>query len=226
MRKFEALPERMQCDEVKEYYDLLTKHRGSLVLKRIFDFIVAFILLVLLSPIFLILSACVGFTSRGGVFYRQVRVTTYGKKFSIFKFRTMVSGADKMGSLVTTNGDARVTKVGRFLRKVRLDELPQLLNILAGQMSIVGTRPEVSRYVDQYSNEMMATLLLPAGVTSKASIMYKDEERLLSLGEDVDDIYVHQVLPQKMKYNLEYVKSFTFWGDIKLMFQTVGAVLK
>jgi lipopolysaccharide/colanic/teichoic acid biosynthesis glycosyltransferase len=226
MRKFEALPERMQCDEVKEYYYLLSKHKGSLVLKRVFDFIIALILLVVLSPIFLILCALVGFTSKGGVFYRQVRITTYGKEFSIIKFRTMVSGADKMGSLVTTNGDSRVTKVGRFLRKVRLDELPQLLNILAGQMSIVGTRPEVPRYVDQYSREMLATLLLPAGVTSKASIMYKDEERLLSQGEDVDHIYVHQVLPQKMKYNLDYVKSFTFWGDIKLMFQTVIAVLK
>lgn len=225
MKKFENLPKEMQTEVVREYYDVLVNHKMSLAIKRVFDFVIALMLLIVLSPLLLILSALVGLTSRGGVFFRQVRVTTYGRTFRIFKFRTMVNGADHMGSQVTTNHDARVTKVGRFLRKVRLDELPQLLNILAGQMSIVGTRPEVPKYVDEYTDEMRATLLLPAGVTSLASIMYKDEERLLSQGEDVDDIYVHQVLPEKMKYNLDYVKTFTFGGDIKLMFQTVIAVI-
>jgi lipopolysaccharide/colanic/teichoic acid biosynthesis glycosyltransferase len=173
----------------------------------------------------IIIGVLVGVTSPGGVFFCQERVTTYGRKFGIIKFRTMVADAEKKGSQVTTAGDSRVTVVGKFLRRVRLDELPQLLNIIKGDMSIVGTRPEVPRYIEQYTDEMNATLLLPAGVTSKASILYKDEERLLASGEDTDAIYVEQVLPEKMKYNLEYMRSFSVWTDIKLMIQTVFAVL-
>lgn len=226
MRKWDQLPENMRNESIRPYYEHLQQHKMGLLAKRIFDFLMALILLLILWPILLILGILVGSTSKGGVFFRQERVTTYGRTFRIFKFRTMVADAEKRGSQVTTSGDARVTPIGRFLRKVRLDELPQLLNILTGDMSFVGTRPEVPRYVEAYSDEMRATLLLPAGVTSKASIEYKDEERLLAAGTDVDATYIHEVLPGKMKYNLDYLKTFSFGKDIWLMVQTVLAVIR
>ena len=224
MRKFEKLPSQFQCDEVKAYYDILNKKKGSRILKRILDIFFSVILLVFLIIPIIIIAVAVKFTSKGPVFYRQVRVTTYGKEFKIFKFRTMVVNADKIGSLVTTDSDSRVTKVGRVLRKYRLDELPQVFNVLSGSMSVVGTRPEVPRYVERYSPEYYATLLMPAGITSLASIMYKDEEKLLNGEDDVDDIYINKILPEKMKYNLQYIKSFSFGYDIKLMFKTVKEV--
>lgn len=225
MKPFEKLPLQFQCDEVKEYYDILCKKRGSLFLKRAIDLIFAVILLIFLIIPIIIISIAVKTTSKGPVFYRQVRVTTYGKRFRILKFRTMVENADKIGSLVTTDSDIRVTKVGRFLRKYRLDELPQVFNVLSGSMSVVGTRPEVERYVEKYEPEYYATLLMPAGITSLASIMYKDEEKLLSNEEDVDKVYIEKILPEKMKYNLKYTKNFGFRSDIKLMFKTVKEVL-
>lgn len=226
MKKWEELPEKLQIEEVREYYDALQLHRGGLLAKRIFDIIVSGVLLVLTSPILLVLSILIKLDSPGSVMFRQVRVTTYGKEFRIFKFRTMVNHADKMGSQVTTKGDARVTRMGKLLRGCRLDELPQLLNILKGEMTFVGTRPEVPKYVQHYTNEMKATLLLPAGVTSRASIEYKDEERLLENAENADEVYVQQVLPEKMKYNLEAIKNFSFFEDIKTMFATVAAVIR
>ena len=224
MRKFEKLPPQFQNDEVKAYYDILKKKTSSLFLKRTVDIIFSIVLLIILLIPITIISIAVKLTSEGPVFYRQVRVTKYGKHFKIFKFRTMVVNADKIGSLVTTDSDSRVTKVGRVLRKYRLDELPQVFNVLSGSMSVVGTRPEVPRYVDQYTPEYYATLLMPAGITSLASIMYKDEEKILNGEEDVDNIYINKVLPEKMKYNLEYTKSFSFLSDIKLMFKTVKEV--
>ncbi len=224
MRKWEELPEEFQRDEVRPYYEHLREHRVSLVLKRIMDLLAACLLLLLLFPFMLVIGIIVGVTSPGGVFFCQERVTAYGRHFRIIKFRTMAAGAESRGSQVTTEGDSRVTGVGRFLRKVRLDELPQLLNIIKWDMSIVGTRPEVPRYVAAYTPEMLATLLLPAGVTSKASIEYKDEERLLSEGSDVDRIYVEQVLPAKMKYNLAYMMEYSLGKDLLLMLQTVVAV--
>lgn len=225
LRKWEELPEYMQINEVRAYYDILSYKKASLLIKRIFDFIVALILLIIISPILFVLALLIVLDSPGGVFYRQIRITQYGKEFRIHKFRTMVSNADKMGSLVTVGEDVRVTKIGRFLRKYRLDELPQLIDILQGNMSFVGTRPEVPKYVNEYSAEMKATLLLPAGVTSEASIFYKDEAKLLDGAEDVDRVYVEQVLPGKMKYNLESIKNFGFWGEIRTMVRTVVAVI-
>lgn len=224
VRKWEKLPASMRTEAVRPYYERLREHRMSLGIKRFLDILLSGILFVVLFPFMLIIAIIVGTTSRGGIFFCQERVTTYGRKFKIIKFRTMVADAEKRGSQVTTESDVRVTKAGRFLRKVRLDELPQLINILKGDMSIVGTRPEVPRYVEQYTPEMMATLLLPAGVTSKASIEYKDEERLLSAGENVDEIYVGQVLPGKMKYNLEYLWEYSLGKDLLLMVRTVLAV--
>lgn len=246
MKKWEELPEFMQCDEVKEYYDILQKKKVSLVIKRIFDIVVALILLIILIIPMIIISIMIKVDSKGTIFYRQERVTTYGKKFKIHKFRTMVSNADKIGTAVTTNNDSRITKIGNKLRNCRLDELPQLIDVLEGNMSFVGTRPEATKYVERYTSEMKATLLMPAGITSEASIRFKDEAELLSNytqnslekevvmvsapknimenKKSVDDTYVEEVLPQKMKYNLESIKNFSFINDIKTMFRTVYAV--
>ncbi|MEJ8734551.1 sugar transferase [Mediterraneibacter sp. ICN-202921] len=226
MRKWNDLPKDMQVEEVKIYYDMLQRRKGSLLLKRIFDIIAASILLLLLSPVLLVLSVWIKTDSKGPVFFRQVRVTQYGKTFRIFKFRTMVDHADQIGTQVTTKGDARVTKVGKVLRGCRLDELPQLLNILTGDMTFVGTRPEVEKYVAHYTDEMKATLLMPAGVTSLASIEYKDEERLLESADNADRVYIEKILPEKMKYNLQSIRNFSFGQDIKTMIATVVAVMR
>lgn len=225
MRKWDDLPENMRTDEVRKYYEILNKRKASLVLKRVFDFTVALILCVILLIPMLIISVLIVLDSKGGVFYRQKRVTAYGKEFRIHKFRTMVANADKIGTLVTVGNDSRVTKIGGFLRKYRLDELPQIIDVLVGDMSFVGTRPEVQKYVDAYTPEMMATLLLPAGITSEASIRYKDEAELLDAADDVDRVYIEQVLPGKMKYNLWAIEKFSFLSEIATMFRTVFAVL-
>jgi Sugar transferases involved in lipopolysaccharide synthesis len=222
--KWEKLPEEMQTEEVRKYYDILKKNQGSLIFKRVFDIVMSFLMLVIISPLFLILAIAIKIDSKGPVFYRQVRVTQYGKKYRIHKFRSMVQNADK-GSQVTVKGDNRVTKVGSFIRKCRLDEICQLTDILCGTMTFVSTRPEVPKYVDQYTSDMLATMLLPAGVTSEASIYYKDEAELLNAAEDTDKTYMEVVLPGKMYYNLQAIEHFSFWHDIKVMFMTVFAVL-
>lgn len=224
LKKWDDLPENMKNESVRYYYNILYKKRISLLAKRIFDIVVAIITFIILSPIFIILSLAIKIDSKGPIMFRQVRVTQYGKNFKIFKFRTMVNNADKIGTQVTTKNDTRVTRVGKFLRKLRLDEIPQLFNIILGDMSFVGTRPEVVKYVEKYTDEMMATLLLPAGVTSEASIQYKDEELLLSIADNVDEMYIHEVLPEKMKYNLRSLEEFNFFADIKTMFKTLIAV--
>lgn len=225
MKKWEELPKFMQCDEVKEYYDILSKKKLSLRLKRAFDIVVATCILIITAIPMIIIAIRIATESKGGVFYRQERVTTYGKKFKIHKFRTMVANADQIGSAVTVSGDNRITSTGAFLRKYRLDELPQVFDVLSGNMSFVGTRPEVTKYVKKYTKEMRATLLLPAGITSEASIRYKDEAELLDAADDVDRVYVEEVLPGKMKYNLQSIKKFSFLGEIVTMFRTVFAVL-
>ena len=223
--RWESLPKNMQNDEVRPYYDSLRDKKLSLFMKAIFDRTVAFIMLIVLLPVFILLALLIKVDSPGEVFFRQERVTKYGRKFRIHKFRTMVANAEKLGTQVTTKSDMRVTKIGHKLRGCRLDELPQLIDILQGNMSFVGTRPEVTKYVEQYTPEMLATLLLPAGVTSEASIEYKDEERLLSDAENADKTYVEVVLPQKMEWNLNSLKEFSFLGDIKTIIKTVGAVV-
>lgn len=225
VKRWDALPEELQTDAVKPYYAVLQKKKVALFCKRLFDIIVSFIMLVILSPFFLILAIAIKLDSKGPVFYRQVRVTRYGKEFRIHKFRSMVVDADK-GSLVTVDGDSRVTKVGKFIRKCRLDEISQLIDILEGNMSFVGTRPEVPKYVSAYSDEMKATLLLRAGVTSTASICYKDEAELLTDADNADDVYIKKILPEKMKYNLKDIQYYSFWRDIGTMFKTIVAVIK
>ncbi|MDE7256746.1 MAG: sugar transferase [Clostridia bacterium] len=226
VKKWEKLPENMRTEAVRPYYERLRKKNFSLFFKRVFDIFVSTVMLLLLSPLFLILAVAIKIDSRGPVFFRQERVTQYGKTFRIFKFRTMVNNADKMGSQVTVSNDMRITKVGKFIRKCRLDEVSQLIDVWRGTMSFVGTRPEVKKYVDRYTDEMLATLLLPAGVTSEASIKFKDEDELLKDAENVDDVYVETVLPKKMEYNLQSLKKCGFWRDIGTMFKTVFAVLK
>lgn len=225
LRSWDKLPEYMRNDKVKSYYELLKKRTGSLIMKRIFDIVMSLLLLMILSPVFLVVSIWIKLDSKGPVFFRQVRVTTYGKQFRIFKFRTMCENAEKKGSLVTVGNDSRITKVGEKIRHCRLDEIPQLLNVLAGDMTFVGTRPEVVKYVNAYSDEMYATLLLPAGITSVASIQYKDEDEILSKAKDPDDAYIHEVLPDKMKYNLASIENFSFLNEIKTMANTLKAVI-
>lgn len=226
LKKWEDLPDYMRTKEVRPYYDNLKKKQVSLFSKRCFDLIVGIIVFIILSPIMVIFSIAIAIDSKGGVFFRQERVTQYGRKFRIFKFRTMVANAESIGSQVTVQNDTRITRVGKLLRKTRLDEFPQLINVILGDMSFVGTRPEVGKYVDYYTPEMYATLLLPAGITSIASIQYKDEDELLANADNVDDIYVNSVLPNKMKYNLFSIKNFSFFGELITMIKTVYAVLK
>jgi len=223
--EWERLPPEMQTEEVRKYYDYLRTKTFSLGCKRLFDIIVSLIMIVILLPVFAIIALLIKLDSEGPVIFRQVRVTTYGREFKMLKFRSMVVGADKGSSQLTTSGDSRITRMGAKLRNNRLDELPQLFNIFVGDMSFVGARPEVPRYVEQYSPEMMATLLLPAGVTSEASIMFKDEYKLLEGKADVGKAYVEEVLPEKMKYNLHSLKNFSLFGELRTIFRTVLAVL-
>ena len=209
---------------MRPYYDALSKHKAGLFFKRVFDVCAALDLIVLLGIPMLIIAIMIKCDSKGPVFFRQERVTAYGAKFRIHKFRTMVNNADKIGSAVTVENDNRITKVGSKLRNHRLDEFPQLFDVLAGTMSFVGTRPEVVKYVDKYTDEMNATLLLPAGITSLASIEYKDEAELLENAENADEVYVNDVLPAKMAINLKSVKEFGFFKDIGVLFKTMAAV--
>lgn len=230
LKKWEELPENMRTDAVRPYYDILAGKKKALAGKRFMDILFSFILTVLLSPVMLGIAYAIRAEDKGPVFYRQERITAYGKKFRIFKFRTMVVDADKKGALITGKNDDRITRVGRKLRGCRLDELPQLFNILSGEMSFVGTRPEVEKYVSCYTESMMATLLLPAGVTSEASIAFKEENELLARytanGETADEAYVKNILPRKMRYNLRYLKKAGIPGDLKIMIKTVLEVLK
>ena len=222
--EWEKLPKQMQTEQVRKYYDILKKKRGSLFLKRAFDLVVSVFALIVLSPVYLILAIAIKLDSPGPVFYRQERVTQYGKRFRIHKFRTMVQGADK-GSQLTVNGDSRVTRVGKVIRACRLDEIAQLIDVIMGTVTLVGVRPETPKYVDAYTDEMMATLLLPAGVTNLACIYYKDEAKLLDGVDDVDKVYIEEILPKKMYHNLKGIEQFSFWGDIKILLMTALAVL-
>lgn len=222
--KWDELPDDIRTEVVRPYYDALSRRKASLFFKRLFDIFAALDLIILLGIPMLIIAIMIKCDSKGPVFFRQERVTSYGARFRIHKFRTMVNNADKIGSSVTVDNDARITKVGSKLRDHRLDEFPQLFDVLSGNMSFVGTRPEVVKYVDRYSDEMKATLLMPAGITSIASIEYKDEAELLENASDADEVYVNEILPSKMAYNLKSIKEFVFFKDFGVLFKTVAAV--
>ena len=224
-RQWDDLPEFMQTPEVRPFWEVLNKRRGQIVLKRAFDVVIASILVIVLFLPMLIIAILIKLDSDGPVFYRQQRVTSYGKVFRIHKFRTMVNDADIKGTAVTVNKDPRITSIGAKLRRFRLDELPQLIDVIDGDMSFVGTRPEALKYVKQYKPVYYATLLMPAGITSEASIRYKDEDKLLETADDADAVYVNKVLPGKMQWNLKSIVHFSFIGEIITMFRTVFAVL-
>lgn len=225
LRKWEQLPDFMRVEEVRPYWEILNKKRGQLLLKRVFDFTAASVLSVLLALPMVLIALLIKRDSAGSVFYRQERVTTYGRHFRIHKFRTMVSDAEKIGATVTVGEDPRITKMGARLRHYRLDELPQVFDVIEGNMSFVGTRPEVVKYVDRYKPEYYATLLMPAGITSEASIRFMDEDKMLNTADDVDKVYTEKVLPAKMKWNLESIEYFQFWKEILTIFRTVAVVL-
>jgi lipopolysaccharide/colanic/teichoic acid biosynthesis glycosyltransferase len=226
LRKWDDLPERIRIPEVRPYYDILDGKRTGIILKRVFDFVISLVMIILLAVPMLFIALLIKLDSPGPVFFRQERVTACGKVFRIHKFRTMVTDADKTGTAVTVSNDTRITDVGRRLRRVRMDEIPQLFDVLAGNMSFVGTRPEAVKYVEQYRPEYYATLLLPAGITSEASIRFKDEEKMLDSAGDVDTVYVEEILPQKMKWNLESVRNFSLLAELRTMVKTVMAVLR
>lgn len=224
LKAFTMLPKEMQTDEILKYYDILAKKKLALLIKQIFDRVLAFILLIILSPVLIVLAIIIKCTSKGPVMFRQKRVGRYLKPFNIWKFRTMRIDSEKLGQITVGSRDPRITNIGWFLRKYRLDELPQLLNILAGQMSFVGARPEVPKYVEQYSGAMAATLLIRPGVTGYASIRFKNENELLGEEDDPERAYVEKILPIKMGLDLEYVEELGIITDIKTMLETVKAV--
>lgn len=224
LRKWEDLPAYMRCDEVREYYDILNKKRLSILLKRIFDYVLGFLLLLILAMPMLIIAILIKLDSPGPIFYRQERVTRYGKHFKIHKFRTMVDNAEKFGATVTVDNDTRITRIGKKIRDYRLDEFPQVFDILSGNMSFVGTRPEAIKFVNKYEPEYFATLLLPAGITSEASIKYKDEAKLLQDSKNIDETYLYKVLPQKMKYNINTIRKFSIINDILIIIRTIFIV--
>lgn len=219
------LPDEMKNDTVKKYYKSLAKKESSLIIKRMFDVWMSVFLLVFLMPVILVMAVLIKLDSKGPVIFKQTRVTAGNKDFTIYKFRSMVNDAPKLGTSVTVASDMRITKVGQFMRKYRIDEIPQLVNVLKGEMTFVGTRPEVRKYVDAYTPAMMATLLLPAGITSEASIMYKEEDELLASAKDADRVYIQDILPEKMKYNLKSIRKFSLLNDLATMIKTVIAVV-
>jgi lipopolysaccharide/colanic/teichoic acid biosynthesis glycosyltransferase len=193
--------------------------------KRIFDLLSALIVIIVFSPLLILLSVWIAFDSKGGVFYKQERVGKNGKLFNLLKFRSMRPNADRAGQL-TVGDDNRVTKVGRFIRKYKLDELPQLFNIVKGEMSVVGPRPEVPKYVDMYSEEQKKVLLALPGLTDFASIEYLDEQKILGAADNPEKIYREEVMPAKLELNLKYIKERNFWLDIGLIFKTIFSIFR
>lgn len=226
LRDWTDLPLKMQTREVRRYYNVLRKKSGWFKTKRFLDVTGALVLLAMLAIPMAVIAVMIKLDSPGPVFFRQERVTQYGRIFKIYKFRTMVVNAQQLGSQVTVDNDERITKVGKLLRRYRLDEFPQLFNIIAGDMTFVGTRPEVKRYVMRYTPEMLATLLLPAGLTSRTSIAYRDEDKLLKDAINADETYVNEILPVKMQYNLESLKNFGLADDVSILWDTFTSVLK
>lgn len=194
-------------------------------MKRLFDIVMSFIGLILLSPIFLVIAIWIKLDSKGPVFYKQNRVGKDGKDFKIFKFRSMRQGSDKQGLITVGGRDPRVTNSGYYIRKYKLDEFPQLINVFLGDMSIVGPRPEVRKYVDLYTEEQLKVLSVRPGITDIASIKYRNENDLLEKAEDADKMYIEIIMPDKLKYNLEYINKKSFIYDIRLIFETLLRII-
>lgn len=209
-----------------DFDSLMKKKKFSLLLKRFFDIFASVLGLLILSPILIIVSLLIVITSKGGVFFRQTRVGKDGKEFKIFKFRTMVVDAESKGMQITVGADSRITKIGKILRKTKIDELPQLINVFIGQMSFVGYRPEVPRYVDMYTDYERNVLRIKPGITDLASITYRDENEVLDKSDNPEYTYINEIMPTKLALNMEYMKKMGFWYDIGLIFRTFLAILK
>ncbi|MBQ2376201.1 MAG: sugar transferase [Bacteroidales bacterium] len=190
-------------------------------MKRLFDITASFFGILILSPLFIFISLWVGLSSKGGVFYKQIRVGRNNKDFKLYKFRSMRVNSDKQGLLTVGSKDSRITKAGYFIRKYKIDELPQLFNVLKGDMSFVGPRPEVRRYVDLYSEEQMKVLSVRPGITDPASIKYRNENDILSSASNPEEYYIQHIMPDKLKINIDYINKRTFVKDIKIIFQTI-----
>ena len=221
MISWDKMPPFIKTIEVKPYYEKLVKKKYQLIFKRFFDVIFSILLLLFFTPLMIVLAIIVKLDSKGRVFFRQVRITQYGKKFMIHKFRTMVESSNIHTLQITLGSDIRITRIGKFLRKYRLDEVPQLIDILFGNMTFVGCRPEVFEFVKAYKPEWNATFLLPAGLTSLASIIYKDEANLINETGDTQKIYEKIILPAKMKINLKSLYNFSLFNDIKVLSMTI-----
>lgn len=210
-----------------QYIDDILKNKGvQFFLKRGFDIIASFIGLIILSPIFLIIACFIKLNSKGPVFFKQIRIGKNGKRFRIFKFRTMVVDAEKQGMQITVGRDSRITKVGHFLRKSKIDELPQLINILIGNMSFVGPRPEVPKYVQMYNENQKSILKVRPGITDVASIEYRNENALLAQSKNPEETYVKEIMPRKLELNLEYLRKLSIIYDVKLILKTLYVVIK
>ncbi len=193
---------------------------------RFFDIFFSFLGILLLSPVFLLLYISICLESRGGVFYRQLRVGRYGKDFYVYKFRSMRVGADKQGLITVGGRDPRITRIGYFIRKYKLDELPQLFNVLKGDMSLVGPRPEVRKYVDLYTEEQRKVLSVRPGITDYASIEYVDENTILGQADDADKAYVELIMPDKIRYNMKYINNRFLKEYFKIIFLTFWSIVR
>lgn len=223
----EPVEETTESSKEEIDFDTLMKEKKvSLFFKRAFDILASWFGILFLLPIFIIVSIAIVVDSKGGVFFLQTRVGKNGKEFKIIKFRTMVTDAEAKGLQITVGADSRVTAVGNFLRKTKIDELPQLFNVLVGQMSFVGPRPEVPKYVDMYTDYQRNILRIRPGITELASIVYRDENEVLAAAEDPEDTYINDVMQKKLELNIEYMQKMSLLYDIKLIFKTFLAILE
>lgn len=208
-----------------EIDELLKRKKVQLIFKRIFDIVFSLIGLIILIPVFLIISIIIKLDSKGPVFFKQVRIGRNGGEFRIYKFRTMVTDAEKKGMQITTERDKRITRVGYILRKYKLDELPQLINVLIGDMSFVGPRPEVPKYVELYNDSQKAVLKLKPGITDIASIEYRNESKLLGESDNPEKIYIEEIMPAKLRLNMEYIRNISVFYDVKLIIKTIFKII-
>lgn len=205
---------------------ILQQKRLQLILKRIFDIVVSFVGLVILSPLFLILAIAIARDSKGPVFFKQTRVGRNEVPFKIYKFRTMVEDAEARGMQLTVGDDSRITKVGTFLRKTKIDELPQLINVFKGEMSFVGPRPEVPKYVGLYTEDQRQVLMVRPGITDLASIEYRNESELLATADNPEKVYIEEVMPRKIELNKEYIRNMSLVSDMRIILKTIAVLYK
>ena len=220
--QLQKLHQNTENKTIIDCVEVLNNKKATLLLKRLFDIILSISLFAILILPMVVCSVVIAIGNDGPIFFKQKRIGQFGKEFNIIKFRTMT--VNNAGSEITANNDKRVTKVGKFLRKFRLDELPQLINVLFGDMSFVGPRPEVPCFVDKYNEDWLATLLVKPGITCDSSIYFADESQLLDNADDAEQCYIDEILPEKCKMNIDYIKNISLLNDVKIMFKTIARV--